>query len=294
MKKKSSRKPGKKTLKKTSSQKPSKKTLKKKPGTIASLKKTRKMKAQKEQNKPAGKKVEDETTEIICVLDRSTSIRTSNLIEKTIEGFNSFLAEQKNLPGKARLTLCLFDGGSGYGNTGVPGETYEIRYSGIDIKDVAELNKETFVPKGMTAMYDAIGMTIDNVAKRIAEAKKEDCPDKIIFLIMTDGAENSSKEYTQKIVFDSIKKYKEEKNWAFVFIGANIDTMQAGYGIGVSGGNTLSYGNSAKGVAGAYGAMGVMTSNFRAMSSTSSNFSTAANNLVVDNVSEKEKEELVK
>src|SRR3990172_484091 len=138
-----------------------------------------------------------ETTEIICVLDRSTSIRTSGLIEKTIEGFNSFLADQKKLSGKAKLTLCLFDGGTGYGNTGAPGETYEIRHNGIDLNDVPELNKDTFVPKGMTAMWDAIGATIDSVSNRLEKIKLEEKPDKVVILIMTDGHENSSREYTQ-------------------------------------------------------------------------------------------------
>ena len=94
------------------------------------------------------KKVKAETTDIICVLDRSTSIRTSGLTDKTIEGFNSFLAEQKKAPGKAKLTLCLFDGGKSFGE--VENKSYEIIHDRINLQDVPELNKDTFVPKGMT------------------------------------------------------------------------------------------------------------------------------------------------
>lgn len=107
------------------------------------------------------KTAEEETTDIICVLDRSTSIRTSGLTEKTIEGFNSFLADQKKSIGKAKLTLCLFDGGMSYGAE--VGKTYEIIHDRVDIQNVPILTDKTFVPRGMTAMYDAIGSTIDAV-----------------------------------------------------------------------------------------------------------------------------------
>lgn len=231
---------------------------------------------------------ENETTEIICILDRSTSIRTSGLIEKTIEGFNAFLAEQKSNPGKAKLTLCLFDGDP-YGNGAygsVPGKAYEIVHNGIDIKDVPELNTDTFVPRGMTAMYDAIGVTIDNVAKRLKDATEK--PDKVVFLIMTDGEENSSKEYNQKAVFDLIQKHKDEDKWAFIFIGANIDTMRAGSGLGVSKGNTLAYTNTDRGVHTAYMNMSKSVSNLRAMSSDAFYCSSTMDNLIADNGEEKE------
>lgn len=235
------------------------------------------------------KNTDEETTEIICILDRSTSIRTSGLIEKTIEGFNSFLNDQKKLPGKAKLTLCLFDGGMGYGNTGVAGETYEIRHSGIDIKDVPELNATTFVPKGMTAMYDAIGITIDNVAKRILETREEDRADKVIVLIMTDGEENSSKEYNQKTVFESIQNKKDTDKWNFIFIGANIDTMRVGGNMGVSTGNTLSYSNTDRGVNTAYMNMSASVKMYRSVAKSDILAgSVELDSLIADNGQEKE------
>src|SRR5258706_8627731 len=103
-------------------------------------KKKEEIKKPKQINKDAAK----ETTEIVCIIDRSTSIRTSGLVDKTIEGFNSFLAEQKKQIGKAILTMCQFDGGAGFG--AVQGNTYEIVHDGIDIQDVPELNTSTFVP----------------------------------------------------------------------------------------------------------------------------------------------------
>ena len=221
---------------------------------------TAKKKTTKKAPKKAPKKaLKDQTTEIVCVLDRSTSIRTSGLTEKTIEGFNSFLKEQKQTPGKAKFTLCLFDGGKSYG--AIEGKTYEIIHERVDVKDVPELNSKTFVPKGMTAMYDAIGNTIDSVYTKLKSDKKKS--DKVIFLIMTDGEENSSQEYTQATVFELIEKRKNEDKWAFLFIGANIDTMRAGGGLGISKGNTMAYTNTGMGVDTAYLNMSATVSQFR-------------------------------
>lgn len=238
----------------------------------------------KKATKAKSKKAADETTDIICVLDRSTSIRTSGLIEQTIEGFNSFLEEQKKAPGKAKLTLCLFDGGTSYGAVG--GKTYEIIHDRVEIKKVPELNKDTFVPRGMTAMYDAIGATIDTVYTQLKDSK--DKSDKVVFLIMTDGQENSSKEYTQKTVFDLIQKRKDDDKWVFLFIGANIDTMQAGGGMGISAGNTMAYSNTNFGVNTAYMNMSKSVSKMRmTVSSTmDANFS---DTLLSDNGESKEK-----
>jgi len=237
--------------------------------------------------KKPSKKASDETTEIVCVLDRSTSIHTSGLTEKTIEGFNSFLNEQKQLPGKAKLTLCLFDGGMGYGygNSGLVNKTYEIIYDRVDIKDVQELNNKTFVPKGMTAMYDAIGVTIDNVYKQLKASKKKS--DRVIFLIMTDGEENSSREYDQKTVFKLIEDRQKKDKWAFLFIGANIDTMKAGGGMGISKGNTMAYSNSGVGVNTAYRNMSASVASFRSPGVYTKDLDLS--NLLADNGVEKEK-----
>lgn len=229
------------------------------------------------------KKAEDETTDIICILDRSTSIKTSGLVEKTIEGFNAFLGEQKKAVGKATLTLCLFDGGYAGGE-----KTYEIIHDRADINSIPELTNETYVPKGMTAMYDAIGSTIDTVYNQWKSAT--DKSDKVVVLIMTDGEENSSREYTQKAVFETIKKRQDEDKWAFVFIGANIDTMQAGGSMGVSKGNTLSYSNTGKGVNTAYMNMSASVSKLRSSNSNSRMYSASLDSLIADNGAEKEEE----
>ncbi len=232
----------------------------------------------------AKKEKKSETTEIICVLDRSTSIRTSGLTDKTIEGFNSFLSEQKKAPGKAKLTLCLFDGGKHYG--AVEGKTYEIIHERMDINDVPDLNRDTFIPKGMTAMYDAIGATIDSVYTKLKDTKNKS---KVIFLIMTDGEENSSEEYTQKSVFELIEKRKKTDKWAFLFIGANIDTIKSGGNMGISRGNTMSYSNTNNGVNIAYMNMSASVSRFRSPGVFAKGMDVNVDTLLADNGVEKEK-----
>lgn len=229
------------------------------------------------------KTAENETTDIICVLDRSTSIRTSGLIESTIEGFNSFLTDQKKIPGQAKLTLCLFDGGVGYGAE--VGKTYEIIHDRVDIQNVPELNNTTFVPRGMTALYDAVGSTIDRVYSTWKDSAEK--PDKVVFLVMTDGQENSSQEYNQASVLNLINQRKNEDKWAFIFLGANIDTDKVGGGIGISKGNTLAYTNTMDGVHTAYSNMSASVKSMRTSSFSAGKID--LENLIVDNGEKKEK-----
>jgi uncharacterized protein YegL len=179
-------------------------------------------------------------TEIVCIIDRSTSIRTSGLIKSTIEGFNSFLTKQKTEPGEAKMTVVLFDG-----NSYEPETAYEVRYDGEPMHLIEELNDDNFVPKGMTALYDAIGKTIDMIKTRVSNTPNEERPGKTIVAIMTDGEENSSREYTKASVKTMIETMEKEYNWAFLFLGAGIDAMAEGGSLNVSRGNTLSYANTA-------------------------------------------------
>jgi hypothetical protein len=139
----------------------------------------------------------------------------------------------------------------------------------------------------MTAMYDAIGNTIDSVYNKWKDSK--DKSDKVIFLIMTDGQENCSKEYNQKTVFELIQKRKDDDKWAFLFIGANIDTMQAGGGMGISAGNTMSYTGTQFGVNTAYNNMSRSVSKMRMSSTVELSTKGFADTLLSDNGAEKEK-----
>ncbi len=162
-------------------------------------------------------------TEIICVVDRSSSMQS--IREKSIEAFNSFLQEQKKLDLPAKLTLTLF-------NT-----EYEIVHNGHDLKDVPPLTDETYVPGGMTALLDAIGKTIDEVKERLAKKCGEHKPKQILFVILTDGQENSSKEYD----YATVKKKIEETGWEFVFLSAGLDAAKEAGNLGIRAANNYVY-----------------------------------------------------
>jgi hypothetical protein len=142
--------------------------------------------------------------------------------QKTINGFNEFLETHQSLPGEALLTLVKFD------------TKYEIVHNGVNVKDVPHLNDKTYQPNGMTALFDAVGRSIDEVGKRYDGMKKKDRPAQVIFLIMTDGEENSSKEYKIEAIKEKTKKRQDEDKWEFVFMGADQDAWSAGGGMGIS------------------------------------------------------------
>ena len=162
-------------------------------------------------------------TEIICILDRSGSM--GSIATETIGGFNNFIDEQKKVEGKARVTLVQFD------------NVYEVVYEGIKLKNVPVLDSDTFKPRGMTALFDAIGKTLTNQQKRIDDEK---WADKVIVLILTDGEENASQEYNEQSV-KVLTKEAQDKEWSFIYLGANQDSFSAATKFGI---NTKSVLNS--------------------------------------------------
>lgn len=156
--------------------------------------------------------------ELVVILDESGSM--TRVTNDTIGGFNTFLETHQKLPGEAKLTLVKFD------------TKYEIVYNGIDVRSVKPLDKDTYVPSGMTALLDAVGRAIDEVGKRYDSLKKKDKPGKVIFVIMTDGEENSSKEYKLHQVKEKTKRRQEENKWEFIFMGADQDAWAAGGSMG--------------------------------------------------------------
>ena len=188
-------------------------------------------------------------TEIICVIDKSGSM--ANLATDAIGGFNTFLQQQKFLPGDAIFTLTLFD------------TDYKIIHNGISIKTVPELTPQTYSPGGMTALFDAVGRTIDTVGQRLNKTPESERPEKIIVAILTDGQENSSKEYTRELLFDKIKLQHEIYKWEFVFLAANQNAMQAASSIGINPNNAVNFAATANGVAVAYRSVSDSVTNYR-------------------------------
>lgn len=167
-------------------------------------------------------------TEIVALIDRSGSM--FSLTKDTIGGFNSFLAEQKKNSGKAKLTLVQFD------------DQYQVDYDGVDINSVKDLNDETYKPRGSTALLDAVGKTIITVGERLAKLNEDERPGQVIFLIITDGQENASKEF--KIAADIAKMVKHQTdvyNWTFTFLGGGDAAFAQGASLGIHVNNTYNY-----------------------------------------------------
>jgi len=159
---------------------------------------------------------------IVFLLDRSGSMRGSEY--DTIEGYNSYLKEQRK--NNAYITTVLFD------------DQYEILHKNKNIKEVKYLSLNKYFVRGCTALYDAIGKTINMVAK---EVKNE----KVLFIITTDGLENASQEFDKRKISELIKKHS---NWEFIYIGANIDSYEEASAIGIKRKNTANYSKSRKGI----------------------------------------------
>lgn len=177
-------------------------------------------------------------TDISIVLDRSGSM--ASVWQDTIGGFNSFIEAQRKLPGACNVSAIQFD------------NEYETLYTSKPVADAPLLNKETYVPRGMTALLDAIGRTINATGARLAAMPEDQRPGKVIFVILTDGAENSSREFTREKVFEMIKLQRETYKWDFMFLGANQDAIQTGAALGVAAGSSMTYASNAVGTRSAF------------------------------------------
>lgn len=148
-------------------------------------------------------------TELVFILDRSGSM--SGLEKDTIGGFNSMLEKQRKEPGDAVVSTILFDN-----------ET-EVIHDRVAIADVPGLTDKEYFVRGCTALLDAVGGAIHHIGNVHKYARKEDVPEKTIFIITTDGMENASRRYSYDKVRTMIERQKERYGWEFIFLGANID-----------------------------------------------------------------------
>lgn len=170
-------------------------------------------------------------TEIIVVLDRSGSM--SSIREDMIGGFRNFIDEQRVVEGACAVSLYTFD------------TIHETEYVALPIVAVPPLRLN---PRGGTALFDAVCMTIDVVDKRLRSMPDPVRPGKVIFLVITDGHENSSRRFGVLNVRALIEFQTKEFGWQFVFLGANIDAYDYGERMGVRPQSTRGYEATTKGV----------------------------------------------
>ena len=149
--------------------------------------------------------------ELVCIIDRSGSMEA--IRSDVIGGFNTFIESQRQVPGTASVTLVLFD------------NQYEVAYQNVDLKSVENLTDKTFVPRGTTALLDAVGRTINEVGARLAKTDEHDRPEKVMVCILTDGMENASKEFSRTKIHEMITHQRDNYQWEFSFLAANQDAF---------------------------------------------------------------------
>jgi hypothetical protein len=135
-----------------------------------------------------------------------------------VGGFNTFIEEQKKLPGECAVTLAQFD------------DQYEVVYSGKALVDVPGLE---LVPRGSTALLDAVGRTVNEVGARLKVTAEDQRPERVLFVILTDGCENSSKEFTKDTINQMVTHQRDTYRWEFVYIGANQDAFSEAGKLGI-------------------------------------------------------------
>lgn len=159
-------------------------------------------------------------TDITVILDCSGSM--SQIKKATINGFNGFVKEFASLNNNTQLTLVQFN------------HKYELSFQNKNIQDVNPLNDDTYVPSGMTALFDAIGKSIKHKKILFKSTESNRQPKHVIVAIITDGFENSSNEYSRDKISKMINKKVENDNWNFMYLGADQDAILEGSRIGIS------------------------------------------------------------
>jgi hypothetical protein len=168
-------------------------------------------------------------SQIAVILDRSGSM--GSVKQATIDGFNEFVNKQKTNTNPTKLLLTQFD------------DVYEILYN-RDVKEIQNLDNDTYQPRGTTALFDAIGKTVTDLGRELAVKTPENRPDRVVVVIITDGYENASKEYRQPQIAEMIKHQREKYSWEFVFLGATQESVLAAQSFGMAAGMSAAYNSS--------------------------------------------------
>lgn len=175
----------------------------------------------------------------------------AGLEKDTIGGFNAMLKEQAELAGEARVTTVLFD------------NQYRLLHDRIDIRAVAPLTEKDYRVGGGTALLDAIGRTIKKIRAVQKQTAEDYRAEKVLFVIITDGEENSSRKYSTEQIKECIEHQQEKYGWEFVFFGANMDAVLEASKLGIAAEFARGWLANAAGTAMAYNAISAITTDIR-------------------------------
>lgn len=191
--------------------------------------------------------------ECVFILDRSGSM--AGLESDTINGFNGLLDKQRTEVGEAIITTVLFD------------HEYELLHDRINIKSIQNMTEKEYYVRGSTALLDAIGLTIDKIGNVQKMTRVEDRADKVLFVITTDGMENSSTKYRYSKIKHMIENQKLKYNWEFMFMGANMDAISMANNFGIDSNRAVNFNSDKKGTQLNYDSMSKVISKLRSENS---------------------------
>lgn len=193
--------------------------------------------------------MKQDLTELVFILDRSGSM--NGLEKDTIGGFNAMLERQRSASGEALVTTVLFD------------DEYELLNDRVDLRSVKPMTEREYFVRGSTALYDAIGRSIERI-DLVRRCEAEDRrPGKTLFAITTDGMENASREYSLGRVREMIEDRKARFGWEFLFLGANIDAVGTARSFGIDASRAANFHADSAGVELSLGAVSDAISAFR-------------------------------
>ncbi|MCQ2491643.1 MAG: VWA domain-containing protein [Lachnospiraceae bacterium] len=174
-------------------------------------------------------------TELVFILDKSGSM--SGLEKDTIGGFNSLIEKQKKEAGEVFVSTVLFD------------TRNEVLHDRVPLERIGRMTEAEYYVGGCTALLDALGGAIHHIGNVHKYARKEDVPTKTMFVIMTDGYENASRQYTYDKVKQMVRRQQEKYGWEFLFLGANMDAIHAANSFGIKAERAVTYECDSEGTA---------------------------------------------
>ena len=191
------------------------------------------------ENQPEKKK--EKVTELVFIIDKSGSM--SGYEADTIGGFNSTIEKQKEEEGKVYVSTVLFNNRS------------TVVHDRVELSEIKPMTRRDYYPSGSTALLDALGDAISHISTIHKYARPEDVPEHTVFVITTDGMENSSHHYSSDEVKEKIKQQTEEYGWEFIFLAANIDAVETAKRMGIRHDRAANFRQSSDGIGSSYYAM---------------------------------------
>lgn len=216
--------------------------------------------------------MKENLTELVFILDRSGSM--SYLKDDTIGGFNSMIKKQKQEPGEAFVTTVLFN------------SDYTLLHDHVNIKNIQPMTKDDYMAYGLTAFNDALGATIHKIGERLNDTPEDERPDKVIFVIITDGFENASTRYTKERVKETIEHQQSKYSWTFIFLGANMDAVEEAGSYGINQDFAKTYTASSAGTSRGYDVVAKTLSCARLADFDPNDKSSAAYKITIDTLNE--------